>query len=82
MKQGKVKMGVFSSSNITANSDGNTVTITIPKISLSSNFSNADGDVPVAVTETKTEGIGAYKNMIFIGLIGVAIGYIVTRTVK
>lgn len=67
MKQGKVTGGGLSPSKITTSSDGDNVTITIPKSALSS-YSGADGSQSDS-SDTKGYFMLAGMGLILIGVI-------------
>lgn len=77
MKQGIKKSGGLSPSKITTSSDGDNVTITIPKSALS-NYSGADGsDSDSSSNDTK-----GYLMLAGMGLLLIGVVYFGTRLVK
>jgi hypothetical protein len=75
MKIGTQKGG-FSSSKITTSSDGNNVTITIPKSALNSNYSGVDG------TEGDSSDKKGYLMLAGMGLILIGVIYYGSKLVK
>lgn len=75
MKIGTQKGG-FSSSKITTSSDGNNVTITIPKSALNSNYSGVDG------IESDSSDKKGYLMLAGMGLILIGVIYFGTKLAK